>query len=48
MYGINNGTSVFDYNKILEGQYDMASAERIVSSESDTNRLINVSFIPVH
>ena len=48
MYGINNGTSVFDYNKILEGQYNMASAERIVSSESDTSRLINVSFTPIH
>ena len=48
MYGINNGTSVFDYNKILEGQYNMASAERIVSSESDTSRLIDVSFTPIH
>lgn len=48
MYGINNGTSVFDYNKILEGQYNMASAERIVSSESDASRLIDVSFTPIH
>lgn len=48
MYGINNGTSVFDYNKILEGQYNMASAERIVSSELDASRLIDVSFTPIH
>lgn len=42
IYGINNGTTVFDYNKILEGQYNI-----INPLGTSLNTLITIQFTPI-
>lgn len=42
IYGVNNGTTVLDYNKILEGQYNI-----INPSGTNLNTLITVEFTPI-
>lgn len=42
IYGVNNGTTVFDYNKILEGQYNI-----INPLGTSLNTLITIQFTPI-
>lgn len=42
IYGVNNGTTVLDYNKILEGQYNIMNP-----SGASLNTLITIQFTPI-